>query len=523
MLRLLIGAALLNVALLLPLWLRFGELSPRWLALEALLLAALFALLPARGPASWLRWPALAAVALALLAGLGDAATHQALGRSLNLYLDLPLLRSVYHLLAGNLGTPLAVLALLLAVVALVGLLWGLWRGLAALQGRARRGAALGLALLLVVGSGALLAAELNQARLVPVARAPLVDTLRFQGQQLIETHRARRDFTARLADAPGPVRELSGLAGRDVLLVFVESYGVSAVNDERYAEVILPRLDDMAARLETAGLAVVSGTLDAPIRGGQSWLAHASTLSGLWIDSQLWYRLMLASERPTLVDDFRASGHRTLTVMPAITLAWPEGEAYGFDEIHAAADIDYAGPPLNWVTMPDQFTLYYFERHIRQPAAAPLFAQIALISSHAPWTPILPVLDDWDEVGDGSVFQRWADAGDPPEVLWQDLERVREHYALSVDYSLNASMRWIEDFLGDDSLLILLGDHQAAPLITGDDASGGVPVHVISGDPALLAPFEARGFVPGMLPPEREEHPGMDRLRAWLHEDFGG
>ena len=468
MFRLLGIAALLNLLLLMPLWLRFGGLDTRWIALEAVLLMALLVLLPARRLA-WLRPLLVLAVLLAVLAGLGDAATHLALGRSLNLYLDLPLLRSVFHLLEGNLGTGVAWAASLgaLLLIALAG--WGLNRGLRAGQ-RHRPGVAASLvAALLLVSSTALMAAQWHHQRWLPVARAPAMDTLRFQGHQLLETRRAHRDFATRMAESPSQATALPGLAGRDVLLVFVESYGESSVFDPRFAEVTLPRLDAMEERLAEAGLSVVTGMLDAPIRGGQSWLAHASTLSGLQIDNQLWYRLMLASDRPTLVDDFRATGHRTLTVMPAITLAWPEGEAYGFDEIHAAADIDYAGPPLNWVTMPDQFTLYYFERQIRQPADVPLFAQVALISSHAPWTPILPVLDDWKEIGDGSVFRQWEDAGIPPDVLWQDLEQVREHYALSVDYSLEVSARWAADFLGDEALLILLGDHQAAPLIIGD------------------------------------------------------
>jgi len=521
MLRLLGLAVLLNLLLLLPLWLRFGEIATRWVALEALLLAALLVVLPA-GRLGWLRPLLTVVVMVAVLAGLGDAATHLALGRSLNLYLDLPLLRSVFHLLEGNLGTGMA-WATTLAALLLVGLVgWALNRALRAGQRQATGGAVSLIALLLLLASTTLMAAQWHHQRWLPVARAPAMDTLRFQGQQLVETRRAHRDFAARMAASPTRATALPGLAGRDVLLVFVESYGESSVFDPRFSEVTLPRLAAMEARLAEAGLVMATGLLDAPIRGGQSWLAHASTLSGLRIDNSLWYRLMLASERPTLVDDFRASGHRTLTVMPAITLAWPEGEAYGFDEIHAAADIDYAGPPLNWVTMPDQFTLHHFEQRIRAPAEAPLFAQVALISSHAPWTPILPVLDDWGAVGDGSIFYQWEDAGIPPDELWQDLERVREHYAHSVDYALEVSARWAADALGDEALLILLGDHQAAPLIIGDEAGFGVPVHVISADASLLAPFLARGFEPGMMPaPGPAEH-GLEALRGWLHEDFG-
>ncbi|BBI60256.1 hypothetical protein HSBAA_15620 [Vreelandella sulfidaeris] len=192
-------------------------------------------------------------------------------------------------------------------------------------------------------------------------------------------------------------------MAGRNVLLTFIESYGVSALTTPRYAETLLPTLADMQQRLGEHDLHVVSGLLASPIRGGQSWLAHATTLSGRWIDNQLWYQLMLSSGHSTLIDDFRATGQRSLVVMPAITMAWPEGEAYGFDEIAAAKDIDYAGPALNWVTMPDQFTLDYTQRHLL--GDTPVFAQLALISSHAPWTPILPVLDDWSSIGDGRIL----------------------------------------------------------------------------------------------------------------------
>ena len=85
---------------------------------------------------------------------------------------------------------------------------------------------------------------------------------------------------------------------------------------------------------------------------------------------------------------------------MPAITLAWPEADYFGYDRVLAAADLGYRGQPFNWVTMPDQFTLAAFERRLLDPAPrAPVFAEIALISSHAPWTPIPPLLP-WEAIG---------------------------------------------------------------------------------------------------------------------------
>jgi hypothetical protein len=160
-------------------------------------------------------------------------------------------------------------------------------------------------------------------------------------------------------------------------------------------------------------------------------------------------------------------------------------------------------------------------ERAERSAAERPLFAEVSLISSHAPWTPIAPVLDDWSALGDGSVFSRWADAGDPPEVVWRDPERVREQYMKAIDYVLRVLASYAANFGDARTLLILVGDHQPAPLITGDGASRDVPIHVISGDPDLLAPFLAWGFTPGMRPPADAPARRMDQFRDFFLAAF--
>ncbi|UXZ53245.1 alkaline phosphatase [Halomonas sp. 7T] len=522
MLRFLFTALALNCLLVVPLWWRFGDIGSPLIAWEAWVVAAGIQLVPPGLVRRWLVVVVIAWLALVIAANLGDAATHTAFGRSLNLYLDLPLVRSVYHLLVGNVGQLMAVFLMLLGGMLVLGTLWGLvWlllpkRYLTLKQPQ-------GTVVALLLGVALLFAVlEANGHRLVPKSTLPAVNTTRFQWEQVVVTHQARQAFTEQLENSPIETQPLPGLEGRNVLLTFIESYGVSAIDNTRYSEQILLTLAEMEQRLADQNLQVVSGLLEAPIRGGQSWLAHATALSGRWIDNQLWYRLMLESGHSTMIDDFRATGQRTLTVMPAITLAWPEGVAYGFDEIAAAKDIPYAGPPLHWVTMPDQFTLDYTQRHLL--GDSPVFAQLALISSHAPWTPILPVLENWSMIGDGQIFAPWEHAGDPPDVLWRDIERIRDHYAWSVDYSVNVTGRWAERVVDDNTLLIVLGDHQAAPLITGDSASAAVPVHMISGDPALLAPFRERGFIDGTLPAlgNAENASRMSQLRHWLQADFG-
>ncbi|MGH6917546.1 MAG: hypothetical protein ACREJ0_07560, partial [Geminicoccaceae bacterium] len=158
-------------------------------------------------------------------------------------------------------------------------------------------------------------------------------------------------------------------------------------------------------------------------------------------------------------------------------------------------------------------YTLSVLERRERNRHVRPLFAEVSLISSHAPWTPIPPVLEDWSVIGDGAVFSRWAQDGDPPEVVWRDPERVRHQYTLAIDYVLGVLASYASRFVDERTLMIVVGDHQPAPLITGEDAGRDVPIHVIAGDPELLAPFRDWGLAAGMRP-TGDSIGRMDRFR---------
>ncbi len=527
-LSLLIALVLVNVLLLAPQWLRDGSAAP-WVALESVLIVGLFAVLPkTRGSTT------LAAIASGVLVLLGvlvfaDTLAHESLGRELNLYLDIHLARSVYHMMTGTLGLSLAVLIVVGVTAALSFVTWLMTRLMSPTIVPAWNGLTRTAAIAVIVLSVAALARETAPALpgLERHVAFPAVRLITDQSRHLTLMLNEHAVFASEIAEAPDHYADvpdvLQHLRNRDVLLAFVESYGVSAIDDPRYAPIVRPRLKDLAARVSDAGLHVATGQFVAPTQGGQSWFSHLSLLSGLWVDNQLRYDLLLASGRETLIDDFRRAGHRTVALMPANTLEWPEGERLGYDEILARHDIDYAGPALNWVTMPDQFTWSYLEQRVRNSADdnRPVFVELGLISSHAPWTPILPVLDDWDSIGDGSVFRPWRDAGERPRDLWRDHDRVREHFALSLDYAINVVIGYSERYVDDHTLLIVMGDHQPAPLITGDDASRAVPVHVISGDTALLEPFWDLGFSYDALPRPGQPPLRMDAFRDWFIRAF--
>jgi hypothetical protein len=357
-----------------------------------------------------------------------------------------------------------------------------------------------------------------------PGVGAATTTLLKTQARESWADWRALRDFEAQAAvDAFAAVPNdalLAHLRGRDVLLLFVESYGRSALDHPLYAAATRARLAQLEPAVAERGLAARSGWLTAPIKGGQSWLAHATLLSGLWIDSQRRYRSLVVSERHTLVHGFTRAGWRTVAVMPAITMAWPEGAYFDYDAIHAAAELGYRGEPFNWVTMPDQYTLSALERlELGRPDRPRVMAEVALISSHAPWTPIPPVLA-WDEIGDGAIFTPYALAGDPPAVVWRDHDRVREQYGKAVDYAVANLASYVEHFGGDDRVVIILGDHQPAPLVTGEGATYDVPIHVIAA-PEVLARIDGWGWTPGLVPAADLPAWRMDAFRDRFYAAF--
>ena len=69
---------------------------------------------------------------------------------------------------------------------------------------------------------------------------------------------------------------------------------------------------------------------------------------------------------------------------------------------------------------------------------------------------------------------------------------------------------------------MVVMGDHQAAPIITGDAASWDVPVHIISRDRALVQAFiDSGGFTSGFESPPAVASLGMDKFRGLMHRLF--
>jgi phosphatidylglycerophosphate synthase len=292
-----------------------------------------------------------------------------------------------------------------------------------------------------------------------------------------------------RFRGTPGR-RLLTGLRGKDVLLVFVESYGRVAIEDPR----IDAMLDRGTGQLHAAGFSSRSAFLTSPTFGGLSWLAHATLQSGIRVDGQRRYDQLVKAERVTLTRAFKRAGWRAVGVMPANRRAWPEGRSfYGYDRIYDRRNLGYRGPDFGLPPMPDQYTFLALQRRELAPRhRPPLFAEVDLISSHAPWTRI-PRLIAWDEIGDGSIFGRILPAKLEPG--------VRAAYGQSIEYSLSTVFSFLQRYGDEDDVLIVLGDHQPATVVTGQGADHDVPISVIARDPKVMQRIAGWGWQDGMVP----------------------
>jgi hypothetical protein len=454
----------------------------------------------------WLRWLLAVVVVLLALLQLVAAAVQAILDRSLDLYFDFGHVQSLLGLYLDAAGWR-GVLVVIGSALGVVLVLWLTVRALAAID-RAMARPMTAMASLVVGLVGLLVAA-------VPIGQPIDNAAARDAGAQTMAAYRAfavLHGFDTRYADVlsakQAEAGKLPGLKGKDVYLVFVESYGTVGLDDPGYRHVLDPALADFARTTQGAGYTLLSSRLVSPVFGGGSWLAHGTLESGIKLD-QLANELLLNGQRLTLPRYLAAAGYRTVEVMPGIKKPDPEAAFWGFSAHYFDADLRYGGPPFGWFNIPDQYTLRQFSAHELTPDHGPLFAQIVLVSSHTPFAPVPPYLNDWRDAGDYKTVSddAWKRIYAQPD--WNNLDSP---YLDSISYDLKTLSVWLKG-LDRDALVIILGDHQPPDVTRNVGQPWTVPVYVLSRDADLVQPFAALGYTPGDTPAPRAHPEGMEKF----------
>ena len=418
----------------------------------------------------------------------------------------------------GTRSTNIAFVALFLVLILVIGAITGSAIRVTTVAAQHRRATVHALVALTTVW---VLCAGLS-LQLVPgfpvasTSAAGLVVTqVRVTQDALREQHRFERVLRDSDPQASIPASHLlTGLRGKDVIVAFVESYGQVAVQGTSFSAGVDALLRRRTAALARAGWSTRSAWLTSPGFGGISQLSHSTLQSGLWVDSTQLFAELVRSRRFTLSDAFDKAGWRTVSDAPSDDNSWPPGTSfYHFDKLYYHGNVGYHGPKFSYATMPDQYTLAAFQRLELAKGHKPVMAEIDLVSSHTPWTP-LPTMVPWNKVGNGSIFDRMPAKSESPIAVWRNASTVHQFFGRSIRYSLEALTSWVTELNDPNLVLILLGDEQPSSIISGDWANHDVPISIVARDPSVFRQIASWHWQDGLLPGQRAPLEPMDAFR---------
>jgi hypothetical protein len=293
----------------------------------------------------------------------------------------------------------------------------------------------------------------------------------------------------------------LTSLRGKDVLLVFVEAYGQQAVEGRSFSPEVDATLAEGNKRLASAGFSSRSAFLNSATYGGISWLAHSSLQAGLWVNNQDRYNQLISAKRFTLAEAFKRAGWRTVDDDPSNDRPWPQGKAfYHFDQIYNRYQVGYHGPTFTYASMPDQYIFSALQRlELAQPHRKPLFAEVDTVSSHMPWNRI-PLQIGWNQVGSGSIYNKIPMIHETG-AFWSNPKRVQAAYATSVVYALGTLTSFVQHYGNKNLVMIVVGDHQPLPIVSGTNSNHDVPISIVAHDPNVLKQIGSWGWNAGLKP----------------------
>ncbi len=332
---------------------------------------------------------------------------------------------------------------------------------------------------------------------------------------------------------AYGPFLKCPLKEKRNVWLLFLESYGAAAY----FGEGIALQQQDLALRLgdklTKAGWHSASTYSRAPVMGGRSWLSFTSGLTGVSIDNQRSYNVLLDSRFrfPHLVRFFNSQGYHTTWISTmksndATIQLIPEDSLnafWGYDTLLFYHKIPYQGYWYNALGgIPDPYAGGYYKDFIRNRQKEPAFVFFITTSTHGPFYTPPPILPNWQDL------DRFA----PDTKLYQYklIGPLLDRYGQNARYALESWVEFILEEGTSDDLFILIGDHQPGALeyvLEGKYDKFATPLHFISKDPNFIESFLKEGLTPGLLVHPRQapywDHAGLySRLAHHLVKVYG-
>ena len=86
----------------------------------------------------------------------------------------------------------------------------------------------------------------------------------------------------------------------------------------------------------------------------------------------------------------------------------------------------------------------------------------------------------------------------------------------------MSTLISFVETFGNDDVVVVAVGDHQPAAVVSGRGASQDVPITIIARDPDVMRRIASWGWQPGMLPNPQVPVWPMDAFRNRFLTAYG-
>ncbi len=289
------------------------------------------------------------------------------------------------------------------------------------------------------------------------------------------------------------------GIEDADIHLLVVESYGHTLFTNETHRGNIAPIYEEIASTLDAAGWSSASGFLHSPAYGGRSWLADATLITGTRMTNQRIFDQHIYTENPNLSGQMGAAGYHTVYAAPG-TRRTPDDwkDYYGYDEYLIEGGMGWEGPFISFGNMSDQYFLDFLGRRYTGKSD-PLFVTALMVSSHVPFVRIPEYFPDWDRLGDGTIYN--TEGIRRFNNNWLTGSEYPEGYVYSIEYALKVILGYLDNYVDEDALVIIVGDHQPRTPISENTATSGVPIHFLSRTPEVLEPLYSEGLSEGFVP----------------------
>ena len=364
---------------------------------------------------------------------------------------------------------------------------------------------------------GAIAAGTISELSAGPALSVRMVRAVTPSAAQFVpQTVPTGDDGPVQAAFEPQPVAS-AGPTAQDVSVIVVESYGRTVFANRSHRDRLAPLFAQLDRAADEAGYLVRSGLLRSPAFGGRSWLADATILTGQWIADQSVYEQMFDALRWSVVTAARDAGVVSFYSAPGTTYYEDGWHAlFPFDHRYIAREHDYRGPVFDFGRLTDQYLLHHLagRRNTLAPDSPALLVAI-LVSNHVPFRVVPPYLEDWSQLGDGSIYHslqrltfenRWLSGGE-----------YAEGFAAGVAYSLRSAFGYVTEHAREGELLIVVGDHQPRRPISEERPTTMVPFHLITRDPRRLEQFATLQVVDGWVPTVVDQAAGLEVLATMI------